>query len=175
MTLISSQTASGSASIEFTSGIDSSYPIYRFEFINIYSGTGRPLQFQASTNGGSSYGVTVTNTNFSTIHFENDSSPSLAYQASQDQAQSTSNISLHRNLGDDADHNGVGTLFIYNPSSTTFVKHYIGTLNTSGASDFSANDFVAGYFNTTSAVDAFKFLPDSGTISGTIKLYGIGD
>jgi len=175
MTLISSQTASGSASIEFTSGIDSTYPIYRFEFINIYSGTGRPLKFQASTNGGSSYGVTVTNTNFSALHFESGSSSSLDYQTGSDQAQSTSNISLHRNLGDDAEHNGVGTLFIYNPSSTTFVKHYIGTLNTSGASDFSANDFVAGYFNTTSSVDAFKFLPDSGTISGTIKLYGIGE
>ena len=175
LVLLSEQTASGSASIEFTTGIDSTYPIYKFEYINCHPSSASTLSFLGSTNGGSSYGVTVTNTNFSALHFESGSSSSLDYQTGSDQAQSTSNISLHRNLGDDAEHNGVGTLFIYNPSSTTFVKHYIGTLNTSGASDFSANDFVAGYFNTTSSVDAFKFLPDSGTISGTIKLYGIKD
>jgi len=59
-TLISTQTASGSASISFT-GIDSTYDVYQFEFINIHPATDSVnLQFQCSTDGGSSYGVTLT-------------------------------------------------------------------------------------------------------------------
>ena len=177
MTLISSQTASGSASISFTSGIDSTYPIYKFELINIHpSADANNTHMSASTNGGSSYGVTATTTQFQALHWENDSSTALQYSSAGDLAQSTNPVDIGRSLGSGNDECGVATIFIFNPSSTTFVKHFISTNNEYHSSDLTLQNFTAGYFNTTSAIDGIQFSMSSGNIdSGTIKLYGIGD
>ena len=177
LTLLQTQTASSSATIDFTSNIDSTYDAYMFKFINIHPATdGVTFQFQASTNGGSSYGVTTTNTLFQAYHNEADGNTALSYDTGDDIAQGTGFISLVRDdkLGADADQCAVGTLHLFNPSNTTFVKHYIATTQSSHLSDFSLQCFTAGYFNTTSAIDGIQFKAHSGAIeSGVIKLYGI--
>jgi hypothetical protein len=174
MTLISSQTASASASIEFTSGIDSTYPIYRFEFINIHPATNlAELRFQGSTNGGSSYGLTITSTKFEAYHNEADTATSLGYNTGVDLAQSTSFQTIIDATGNNNDDSGSGYLYLFSPSSTVYVKHFMARNNHSYPA-FSIDDYIAGYFNTTSAINAIKFQMSSGNIdSGTIKLYGI--
>jgi hypothetical protein len=175
MTLISEQTASGSASIEFTSGIDSTYPIYKFELINIHpSADANNTHMSASTDGGSSYGVTATTTQFQAKHNEADNDSALQYSTAGDLAQSTNPVDIGRSLGSGNDECGVATIFIFNPSSTTFVKHFISTNNEYHSSDLTLQNFTAGYFNTTSAIDGIQFSMSSGNIdAGTIKLYGI--
>jgi len=175
--LISEQTASASASISFTSGIDSTYPIYRFEFINCNPATDSvAFQFNLSTDGGSTYAVTKTTTHFRAYHSEGGVGGVLQYLTGQDLAQSTSfqNIS-DGDIGNGSDESCSGSLEIYNPSSTTFVKHFLATTNTYQVVDYSINNFTAGYGNTTSSIDAVKFQMSSGNFDGTIKLYGIKD
>jgi hypothetical protein len=177
MVLLSEQTASASTSISFTSGIDSTYPIYKFEFINIHAGTSdKRLLLTGSTNGGSSYGVTKTTTAFLAYHSESDVYAELIYGGSSDLAQSTSGQRIiSTGMGSNADDNACGEMFLFNPSSTTFVKHFlIRTIQND--KDPNANDtFISGYFNTTSAINAIQFIQNSGTVDGTIKLYGIKD
>ena len=175
LTLLSTQTASASASISFTSGIDSTYDSYVFKVINIHAGTDNVnFTFQGSTNGGSSYGVTITSTYFNAYHNESDSQTSLNYDGTNDLAQSTSNQRITFDLGNGSDERFSGNMFLFSPSSTTYVKHFISTGNTYKSSDRSQNTYMAGYGNTTSAVNAIKFVMSSGNLdSGTIKMYGI--
>jgi hypothetical protein len=177
MTLISSQTASGSASISFTSGIDSTYPIYRFEFINIHPQNNNvDFEFNLSTDGGSNYNVTKTTTLFKPYHDEADTTTTLSYDDGRDIAQGTGYQDIATNFGNDNDQNLAGTLEIFNPSSTTFVKHFICRTQFTHHADYTVEHYVAGYGNTTSAIDAVRFQMSSGNIDdGTIKLYGIGD
>jgi hypothetical protein len=166
MILISEQTASGSASISFTSGIDSTYPIYCFEFINIHPATDDvSFQFNLSTDGGSNYNVTKTSTAFLALHTEADDATLLVYSSGEDLAQSTSFQNISPRVGNVSDESCSGTLKIFNPSSSVFVKHFIANMNRYYAVDpSSVNDFTAGYGNTTSAVDAVRFQMSSGNI-----------
>jgi len=175
ITLISSQTASASASISFTTGIDSTYKAYKFVFVNIHPATNDTgLQFNLSTDGGSNYNVTKTTTNFRAIHLEDDSTTALAYRADEDLAQGTGFQFLFAGNGNGNDEAGSGSITLFNPSSTTYVKHFIATSNNYYELDGSFNWFVAGYGNTTSAVNAIQFKMNSGNIdAGTIYLYGI--
>lgn len=174
MVKISSQTASASSSISFT-GIDSTYRTYYFKFINIHpSNNTTTFQMNGSTDNGSNYNVTKTTTFFASSHNEADSSTSLAYATGADLAQSTGVQKIATSVGNDADENFGGELWLFNPSSTTYVKHFMGVNQISNHSDASAQEFYAGYFNTTSAVDAIQISVSSGTIeSGTFVLYGI--
>ena len=174
---ISEQTASGSASISFTSGIDSTYPIYKFEFINIHpSVDGAFFQFNLSTDGGSNYNVVKTTTLFQSYHDEADTSTALTYRTADDLAQSTGYQLLSADLDNDNDSSLCGTLNLFNPSSTTYVKHFIANTNLVFNSAMSVEEFIAGYGNTTSAINAVRFQMSSGNIdAGTIKLYGIKD
>jgi len=179
---IKTLTASSSATLSFVHGtdgvvLDSTYPIYRFEFINCHPSTDDVLfsvNFSADT--GSNYNVTKTTTYVYTEHGENDAGGAVNYNASRDLAQSTGFQTLMSDVGADADQSLSGELFLFNPSSTTFVKHFISR-NTSGIkNDYNLGTHVAGYANTTSAVDAVQFKMNSGNIdSGKIKLYGIKD
>ena len=181
MTLIKTLTASSSANLSFVNGssdvvLDNTYPIYVFKFINMHPATDdKNFQFQGSTDGGSSYGVTITSTVFRAGHNEDDSTPTFGYFAADDLAQSTSYQRLDAGrTGNDSDSGLVGTLQLFSPSSTTFVKHFIYNGNTHKSNNQSMEAFVAGYFNTTSAIDAINFQFASGNIdSGVIKLYGI--
>ena len=175
LNLISTQTASSSSTISFTSGIDSTYKEYIFKCINVHPATSdASFTFNMSVDGGSNYNVTKTTTTPRAYHDEADSEAAIEYDGGQDLAQSTSFQGISRFLGNGNDECGSGTLHIFDPSSTTFVKHFIAVANTYYSGDYSFNDFTAGYGNTTSAVNAVQFKMSSGNIdSGTIKMYGV--
>jgi len=173
--LLSTQTASASASISFTSGIDSTYDSYVFKFIDIHPATDQAhFTFNGSTDGGSNYNVTKTSTYFQSFHAENDTDSGLSYYTDSDLAQSTSYQRLNRFMGNDNDQSCVGMLHLFNPSSTTFVKHFISINNMVTHDNLNYNPYVAGYFNTTSAINAIQFKFSSGNIDdGIIKMYGV--
>lgn len=172
--LISSQTASNSASISFTSGLNSTYKVYKFVFVNIHPRTNTAdFQFNLSTDAGSNYNVTKTTTLFRSYHAENDSFAGIEYRTDLDLAQSTSFQNLAGYNSSDADNSLSGTLQLFNPSSTTYVKHFITNINTVTGDPAGYNNYVAGYANTTSAVNAIQFKMSSGNFDGTIYLYAI--
>ena len=181
MTLLSTQTASSSSTISFTSGIDSTYKEYIFKFIDIHAGT-QNAKFQVGfRDGGTDYDATKTTTLFGAYQYEDDNDQALGYRSSRDLAQSTSfqDLIQYALISDGNDSCLVGTLHLFDPSSTTFVKHFIATTNSvndgNGSDrDYTDNCFIAGYCNTTTAIDGVQFKMSSGNIdSGTIKLYGI--
>ena len=175
LNLISTQTASSSSTISFTSGIDDTYDSYVFKFIDIHGATNsKEITFQGSTNSGSSYGVTITSSAFVAYHNEAGNSAVLEYGSNSDLAQSTNFQMISGNAGNGNDESISGELKIFNPSSTTFVKHFIARSNCYNANDYSQDFYAGGYFNTTSAINAFQFKMLSGNIdSGVIKLYGV--
>ena len=181
LTHIKTLTASSSATLSFVHGtdgvvLDSTYPIYKFEFINIHPGTNAAFfTFQANAAGGSGYNETITSTMFVAYHEEDGSDSGLAYSTSGDQANGTAFQQIARGTRNEADDNCSGYLHLFNPSSTTFVKHYMACANTVGTAESDVYH-TAGYFNTTSAIDEIQFKMSSGNIdSGKIKLYGIKD
>ena len=160
MTLLETQPASSSSTISFTSGIDSTYDEYVFKFIGIHPSTdGVDFTFQGSTNTGSSYGVTTTHTYFNAYHNEGDTGASLGYEPVADLAQSTGEIELIREekLSADSDHCGCGYLHLFDPGSTTFVKHFIAVISNNNEDSHAQVNYSGGYFNTTSAIDAIRF------------------
>ena len=180
MTFIKKLTASSSGTLSFVDGsssvvLDNTYKEYIFIFNNMHPATDDvKFTFQLSIDSGSNYNVTMTTTTFNSIHAESGSESGLSYQSGLDQAQGTSFQNLTNRLGGDNDQSASGYLHLLNPSSTTFVKHFIATLNIGHYQDYSSNDFTAGYGNTTSALDAVQFKMSSGNIdAGTITLYGI--
>ena len=173
MVLISSQTASNSASISFTTGIDSTYKEYQFWFINIAPRTDNvEFQFNLSTDSGSNYNVTKTSSAHHAYHDEADTNTALLYLGIG-LAQSTGFQTMRAELGNGADENTSGTLQLFNPSSTTYVKHYMVNTSAYTYHNYNTNTFVAGYGNTTSAINAIQFKMSSGNFDGTILMYGI--
>jgi hypothetical protein len=174
--LISEQTASSSASVSFTTGIDSTYPIYKFEFINIH-GANDGAQFQVGfRDGDTNYDATKTSTYFKSQNREDGNGGSLGYETSLDLAQGTGFQNLNQDLGYDNDQSLSGNLYLFNPASTTFVKHYIAECSSYASDNRAYNTFAAGYCNVTVAIDAVQFKMSSSNIdSGTIKMYGIKD
>jgi len=175
LNLISTQTASSSSTISFTSGIDSTYKQYIFKFYDIHpSADDKTFQFNMSADSGSNYNVTKTTTVFKANHDEGDSGANLTYDSGEDLAQGTGFQTLGNGVGGDNDQSLSGTLHLFNPSNTTFVKHFISTIQYYAFNNYTNNWYIAGYGNTTSAVDAVQFKFNSGNIdSGVIKLYGI--
>jgi len=174
--LILTQTASASATIDFTSDIDDTYDEYVFKFINIHPETNNvDFQFNGSADGGSNYNVTKTTTQFNAYHNEAGNDTALGYNASYDLAQSTAFFNITNDISNGNDMNTCAIMKLFNPSSTTFVKHFIGTANNNyNAGGYFQNDYFAGYFNTTSAVNAVQFKMSSDNIdAGQISLYGI--
>ena len=180
--LIKEIIASADATISFVDGtadvvLDSTYPIYRFEFINCHPATDNvKFTFQCNASGGSGFNETITSTFFNSAHAENDGFATLSYRTTEDQAQGTGFQTLSYSVGADADQSFSGYLEIYNPSSTTFVKHFMSINNIKEKGNASYESFVAGYINNTTAIDEFQFKFSSGNIdAGKIKLYGIKD
>jgi len=176
---IKTLTASSSSTISFIDGsssvvFDNTYPVYFIKFISVHPGTNdQPLTFQGTTDG-SNFNTTITSTHFEALVRENNSSPSVNYQSSQDLSQSTDFQYIQKDFGNDDDQNGSGTLFIFNPSSTTFVKHFVCRSVGYVYEDYVKDYFAAGYLNTTSAIDAIQFKMSSGEIQGgTIDLFGV--
>ena len=177
LTLLQTQTASSSATISFTSNIDSTYDAYMFKFYDIHPATDDTgFMFNMSIDSGSNYNVAKTTTAFNAAHKEDDTSTNLGYESTYDLAQGTGfQILDQENLSTDNDNGLAGTLHLFNPSSTTYVKHFISRCPNNASSGVWCNDtYVAGYFNTTSAIDAVQFKMGSGNIdAGDICLYGI--
>ena len=184
LVLLSTQTASNSSSVSFTTGIDSTYDLYEFHFINVAPTVDENVfEFNGSTDSGSNYNVTKTSTFFQAFHTEDDASTSFGYSTDLDLAQSTNFQKLTSSNGNGSDDNLCGTLQIFNPSNTTYVKHFISNINHTYrvGSPLSLNAYCAGYFNTTSAINAFRFRfveavgsgAGNGNVNGTIKLYGV--
>ena len=175
-TLIETQTASASADISFTSGLDSTYDEYVFIFNNIHAGTNdAKFQFNLSADSGSNYNVTKTTTAFRSYHDEADTQTSLAYQTGQDLAQSTSYQTLTDEMGtSNNDESASGYIHLFDPSNTTFVKHFLSVTQFYQYQPASRIFYIAGYGNTTSAVDAIQFKMSSGNMdAGNISMYGI--
>ncbi len=171
--LIQSQTASNSASITFSSGITSTYGEYIFKFYNINPASDTGLTFQASTDSGSNYDTTVTTTHWWARLSEADTEGAIGYDSESDTAQGTGYVLLAQGMGNGGDESLAGELHLYNPAGTTYVKHwhFRGTHNHSA--DYNYHWHTAGYFNTTSAIDAVSFKGQSGNLDGTIKMWGV--
>ena len=184
MTLIKTITASNASTTSFVDGsssvvFDNTYPVYMIKLINIHNDTSdKYLQFNFSADTGSNYNVTKTTSAFDAAHKEDGSYSVLQYEASVDLAQGTGfqRLTAGQHNASDAAHSG--TILIFNPSSTTFVKHFMSDISTvgyDGSNEYNYRMFIAGYCNTTSALDAVQFSINSGTHDGTFKLYGIKD
>ena len=181
ITLIKTVTlASAAASISFVDGassvvLDNTYKEYIFYFNNIHPASASTYTFNLSIDTGSNYNVAKTTTAFQAEHSENDGTPQLEYRASDDLAQGTGYQLIGDGIGAENDNSLSGFLHLFEPSSTTFVKHFIVTSQQiTGGSQHSKNSYVAGYANTTSAVDAIDFKMASGNIdAGSISLYGV--
>jgi hypothetical protein len=173
--LLSTQTASDSASLDFTSGIDSTYGEYIFKFYNINPATDQTtFQFNGSIDGGSNYNVTKTTSYFAAYHQEDDGAAALGYEATHDIAQGTGFQKLANATSNDADQHVSGELHLFNPSSTTYVKHfYARTVSVYDAATSQHDDHIAGYFNDTNDIDAVQFKMSSGNFDGTIKMWGV--
>jgi hypothetical protein len=182
MVLIKTLTASSSATLSFVDGtsdvvLDNTYPIYVFKYIGIHPETdGTRLGFQANVAGGADYNETMTTTSFRAFHNEAGTDTGFEYRSGEDQAQGTGFQDVSDYCGNGNDESLSGELWLFNPSSTTYVKHFTSTSNTYQNSDYSMQRLVGGYFNLTSAIDEIQFKMTSGDIdAGTIKLYGIKD
>jgi len=180
---LSTATASSSASISFNSTyINSDYKIYKFEFINMHPASDAVnFTFNMSTDNGSNYNVTKTTTYFNAYNEDGYGATGLSYNDGADLAQSTAFQRLSRGIGNENDENLSGEMFLYSPSSITYVKHFMSRIDNKYYDQFGGSGkavystYMAGYGNTTSAVDAIRFQMSSGNIdAGQIKLYGIG-
>ena len=180
MTFIKKLTASSSSTLSFVDGsssvvLDNTYKEYLFTFNNIHPATDNAdIMINFSTDSGSNYNVAKTSTHFRAYHDEAGSATSLAYDNSNDMEQGTGNLNILLNIGNGNDECGSGYLHLFDPSSTTFVKHFIANMNRYDGADYTVNQYTAGYANTTSAIDAVKFQMDTGNMdAGDICLYGI--
>ena len=181
LTHIKTLTASSSSTLSFVNGssdvvLDSTYPIYLFKYIDVHPASDE-VDFSVNfRDGGSSYDATKTSSAFAANLDESHGNASLFYWGSRDLAQSTGVQKIASALGNGGDECGSGELYLFNPSSTTFTKHFISVSNGYHASNYTVNQYVAGYCNVTAAIDAVQFSMSSGNIdAGTIKLYGIKD
>ncbi len=174
MTLLETQTASSSSTLSFTSGIDDTYDEYVFKFINIHPQTDCVhFTFQGNAAGGSGYNETMTTTDFYSYQSEGGTT-AFAYYEGGDQAQGTAFQRICTEADNDNDSCVSGFMHLYAPSNTTFVKHFMTRVNYHHCNVASRDEYIAGYFNTTSAIDEIQFKMSSGNIdAGVIKLYGI--
>ena len=175
LVLLETQTASSSDTISFTSNIDSTYKEYQIHYIDVHAATNDTDLTINFRDGSTAYDATKTTTYFSATHNEDGSGGGLSYETAVDLAQSTGVQKLSKSgIGNDNDHSACGVVQLFDPSSTTFVKHFIIRSHYSGHDEQSRDDFIAGYCNTTTAIDGVQFKFASGNIdAGTFKLYGV--
>ena len=179
MVFIKKLTASSDSTLNFVNGssdvvLDSTYKEYLFLFKDIHPADDNTKLQVGFRDGSTDYDATKTSSVFQSLHDEADSTTALQYEGGLDLAQSTSAQALTTGVGNDNDQCASGILHLFNPSSTTFVKHYIARCQVLNNSDYSVEHYTAGYCNVTAAIDAVQFSMTSGNIdAGTITLYGI--
>ena len=170
--LLNTSTASGASSVEFTDL--TGYKIFKFVCIDINVSTDNDnFLFQVNASGQSGFNETMTTTSFRAFVNEDGSSGTLAYDTSKDQGQGTAYQSISQSLGNGADECCAGELHLFNPASTTYVKHFYSRFNGYQGGNFTMEDFISGYINTTSAITQISFKPESNTFDGVIKQYGL--
>ena len=175
MNLITTNTiSSGVTSSSFTSNIDSTYDTYMFKFINLHPATNN-IKFQYNfTTDGTNFNVSKTTTFFLAYHAEDGSASTLAYDTNSDLANGTGYQFFGNDVGNDNDQGISGTMFLFSPSNTTFVKHFMTVTSVANQADLMVNVYTGGYCNTTSAITGVDFKANSGNIdSGVIKMYGL--
>jgi hypothetical protein len=177
LTLLTTATASSSATLDFTSSIDSTYDSYVFKFYDIHAATDDVFFTFNGRDGGTAYDATKTSTAFMAYHNEAGNDQAVSYITGSDLAQSTAFQNLMGDsLGIGNDESAAGELILFSPANTTFVKHFMTRSNHLQESDYTMNSYVAGYFNVTAAIDGIQFKMSSGNIdAGVIKMYGVGD
>jgi hypothetical protein len=180
MVFIKKLTASSSSTLSFVNGssdvvLDSTYKEYVFIFKDIHhSEADRNLGFNLSIDSGSNYNVAKTTTFFYATHSEDDGGGAIEYRTGTDLAQGTGVQTMMQGIKGDNDSSGAGYMHLFNPGSTTFVKHFLCNNTLMQDNTLTQNTYIGGYGNTTSAVDAIQFSVNSGNIdAGTITLYGI--
>ena len=175
ITLITTNTESGDANSSFTSSIDSTYKLYIFKFIDINPATdGAEFTVNFSTDGGSNYNMTKTTSHFRAYHDVAGDETALGYEGGFDLASSTDYQPIGYDVGNGADESCAGTLWLFNPSNTTYVKHFYSTASLHNNTNNTTNVFVCGYVNSTNDIDAVDFKMSSGNMDGVIKMYGVG-
>ena len=176
MKLLTTNTSSNSATSDFTSSIDSTYKLYIFKFYNVEPVTDDvTFSFQGNASSQSGYNETITSAFFRSYNYESGGTATLAYQATQDQAQGTAFQTIQEGVGSDGDESIAGELFLFNPTNTTYAKHFYVTSQQNHAGEWSQQGFASGYFNVTAAITNIQFKFSSGNINaGTIKMYGVG-
>ena len=176
MTLLSTQTASNAASVSFTSGIDNTYKLYVFKWYDVNPATDNvKFGFQVNAVGESGYNETITSTLVQAYFSEAGSDNRLIYTGSvDDQANGTVFQVVGSAIGNGGDESNAGELFLFNPSNTTYVKHFYSRAHGYYSGDYSWSDFVGGYINTTTAIDEIQFKMSSGNMDAVIKMYGLG-
>tara|TARA_R110002153_G_scaffold32217_1_gene97638 strand:- start:628 stop:1245 length:618 start_codon:yes stop_codon:yes gene_type:complete len=175
LTLLTTATASSSATLDFTSSINSTYNSYLFKYIDIHPATDSTkftCQFDTGTN--TSYNQAITSTFFRAAQDES-ATTDFGYKTAEDQAQGTAFQTLTGTIGNGNDESCAGILHLFDPASTTFVKHFMGRAQGYTHNNYAIDEFVAGYINTTTAITRIRFKFASGNIdAGTIKMYGVG-
>ena len=174
-TFISSQTASSSSSLSFTSGIDSTYDVYEFHLVNMHPATNSSsIAFQVDTGTNTNYNQTITSTFFRTKNHESGGSTEIAYIAGEDQQSGSAYQPFCNEVGNGNDESVSGVFTLYSPSNTTYMKHFASRMNEYHESDITMDTFCAGYVQTTSALTRVSFKFDNGNIdAGEIRMYGV--
>ena len=181
MTLIKTITASDAATVSFVDGqssvvFDNTYPIYKFEFINLHAATDNKDLLVKFRDGGTNYDATCTTTMHSSRTKESDDDAAIGYEGSQDEAQSTGGVKLSVGMGTGNDECTSGEMWLFSPSNTTYAKHFLSHFPTLHHAEYLYNWYKCGYANVTAAIDGVQFIMSSGNIdAGKIKLYGLKD
>ena len=172
--LLSTQTASDSATLSFTSGINATYGEYIFRFYNLNPATdGQKFLFNGSIDGGSNYNVTKTTSNHTAYQGEDGSDATLKYYAGDDLQQETAFLPLTATIGNGGDESSAGELHLFNPSGTTYVKHFYSRFQDYNSGDYTIEVYTGGYFNNADNIDAVQFKMESGNFDGKIKMWGV--
>jgi len=176
MTLITTNTSSNAASSSFTSSIDSTYKLYIFKFININPATDDVnLTFQVNATDGADYNDSnITSTSFRAKQLEDGSGDELGYITGSDIASAATFQDVLVYLGNETDEGAAGEMYLFNPSNTTYVKHFFAVSQAASSGPMTYSAYVAGYINDTTAIDDIQFKMSSGNFDGTIKMYGVG-
>ena len=178
--LLTDNSGTGLTVASFTTKLTSTYRVYRFNWFGCNPDTdSSDWMFNASIDGGSNYNVAKTSTAWRTYHAENDSSAALGYGSAWDlptggsDAGTTNFQILTFDVGNDPDESSNGELYLFNPSSTTYVTQFYSTASFNYSGDEAGHFFVSGYLNTADNIDAIQFKMSAGDFDGSVKMYGL--
>ena len=178
LTFIKKLTASNASTLTFHNGssgvvLDSTYKEYIFTFNNIHtSSDSGQFQFQGNAAGGADFNESMLSTYFHAQHNHGGNFTRLDYRTGNDNVGTGFTLFTEGGTGED-ERSLCGHMHLYNPGSTTFIKHFVASTSNAHTDDYGTTVNIAGYFNTTSAIDEIRFQQSTGNFDGDICLYGI--